>query len=115
MEKIKRTLTQLQCQYLEAIGFDMPFDFTSVKDGRPLYAPLDIPDLLVLLPDSIEFQGETWHLNMSHEDIDDSDKPIWRVAFWNSRWDDNHWRCESPELIDALFTLVVMLKELGFI
>lgn len=108
--KIKKMLTQQQCQYLEAAGFDIPFDFTTVSDGRPLYDPLTIPDLVALLPEEIEFNGQTLYLNIDRRPTDDSDGPIWCAAYWTSGWDDNHWRNYACELIDALYMLVSCLR-----
>lgn len=116
MAQYKKRLTQEQCRYLEAAGFDIPFDFTTVIDGRPLYDPLNSDDLVDLLPEKVLFEGKWWYLNIergiSNNGTDEDEDPaiMWAASYWTASWDDHRWRALGHSMVDVLYALALELR-----
>ena len=117
MTQYKKRLTQEQCAKLEAAGFDISFDFTTVCDGRPLYNPLNSDDLADLLPEKVLYETKWYYLNIergiSNNGTDEDEDPVilWSAASWTADWVDWNWRVLGHSMVDVLFDLLLRLRE----
>lgn len=109
---MKHYLTRAQMRELAEIGIDTRALAThECTEDRITYFSLSIGDLIGMLPKEIFPAKEEPEFNYLLT-IKALNGGGWHVIYGSPLF---HWRCAAPELINALFDMLVRLKKEGMI